>query len=456
MKKFSLLAAIMIFSLSAFAQQKEIIDKIVAKVGNELVLLSDIEEQYDLIEKERGTLPEGFRCNLMDNLLAKSLLLTHAKLDSIEVSDEEVDAQLSARIEQILAYMNNDLTQFEEYYGQTVSEVREQFREDLQGQLLVQRMRSTIVADIAITPEEVKQFFASIPKDSLPYFNSEVEIGEIVMTPKVNAEEKTRAREKLEELIKRITEGGEDFAKLAEVYSDDPGSGRIGGDLGWQRRGTFVPEFEAAAYNLEKDELSGVVETEFGFHLIQMLERRGNSIHTRHILIRPVITEADLELTRAKMDTIRNLLLTDSISFSRAVKRYSDENIQSFNNDGNMVNPKTGNTFFEIADLEPEIYFTIDTMQVNGISLPIRFRNQGGEIQYRLVKLKSRTAPHKANLETDYSKIKAAALESKTNIHVSNWIQTKIDGTYIMVDPAYKSCPNLQAWLKKDSAMIKP
>ena len=186
MKKFSLLAAIMIFTLSAFAQQKEIIDKIVAKVGNELVLLSDIEEQYDLIEKERGALPEGFRCNLIDNLLAKSLLLTHAKLDSIEVSDEEVDAQLSARIEQILAYMNNDLTQFEEYYGQTVSEVREQFREDLQGQLLVQRMRSTIVADIVITPAEVKQFFASIPKDSLPYFNSEVEIGEIKKAYNIN------------------------------------------------------------------------------------------------------------------------------------------------------------------------------------------------------------------------------------------------------------------------------
>ena len=455
MKKFSLLAAIMIFALSAFAQ-KEIIDKIVAKVGNELVLLSDIEEQYDLIEKERGTLPDGFRCSLVDNLLAKSLLLTHAKLDSIEVSDDEVDAQLSARIEQILAYMNNDLNQFEEYYGQTVSEVREQFREDLQSQLLVQRMRSTIVADIAITPAEVKKFFASIPKDSLPYFNSEVEIGEIVMSPKVNATEKAKAREKLEDLHKRITEGGEDFAKLAEVFSDDPGSGRAGGDLGWQRRGTFVPEFEAAAYNLDKDEFSEIIETEFGFHLIQMLERRGNSIHTRHILIRPQITDADLALTSAKMDTIRNMLLGDSISFSRAVKRYSDEDIQSFNNDGNMVNPKTGNTFFEIADLEPEVYFTIDTMKVSSVSLPIQFRNQGGEIQYRLVKLKSRTSPHKANLETDYSKIKAAALESKTNIHINNWIQTKIDGTYIMIDPVYNGCPNLNSWLKKDSAMIKP
>ncbi|MEM1319068.1 MAG: peptidylprolyl isomerase [Bacteroidota bacterium] len=446
--KITLLAVLLLLSSGLIAQQKAVIDKIVGKVGNELVLLSDVEEQFDLMSKEQGGLPEDFRCTLMDNLLAKGLLLTQARLDSVEVSDEEVDAQLNARIDNILGYMNGNVAQFEEYYGQSISEVRKQFRGDLEDQLLVQRMRGQIVADISVTPAEVKDFFASIPVDSLPYFNSEVEIGEIVLKPKVNETEKAKARAEVEELRTRIVDGGEDFGELARKYSDDGGSARVDGNLGNQRRGTFVPEFEAAAYNLENGQISKAVETEFGFHIIQTLERRGNSINTRHILIKPDVTENDLIKTRSLLDSIRTLVLEDSTTFSRAVKRYSDENQQSYNNDGNMVNPKSGNTFFEIADLEPDIYFTIDTMEVGDISAPIEFRNPLGEIYYRIIFLKSRTRPHKANLSEDYSKIKAAALEAKTTSHVNKWVQEKMGATYISIDPRYHSCPNLQPWIK--------
>lgn len=454
MKKISLFAIMMVLTLSVKAQ-KEVIDKIVGKVGNELILLSDIEEQHDLMEKERGSAPEDLRCSLMDNQLASKLLLTHARLDSVEVTQEEVEAQLNARIDQILAYMNNDLNQFREYYGQGVSEVKEQFRQDLENQLLVQRMRGTIVSDIAVTPSEVREFFASIPKDSLPYFSSEVEVGEVVMKPEVNKEQKELAKSRIDDIRNRVLEGGEDFAELAKIFSDDPGSARIGGDLGWQRRGTFVPEFEAAAYNLDKGEYSKIVESDFGFHFIQTIERRGNSIHTRHILIRPEITEADLELTASKLDTIRNLLATDSISFNYAVKRYSDDKVQSYNNGGSMVNEKTGNTFFEGGDLEPEIFFTIDTMEVNDISAPIQYRDPSGEIYYRIILLKSRTPPHKANLASDYSKIKAAALESKTNVHISKWVQEKVAGTYIYIDGIYHGCPVLKPWLEP-KMLVKP
>lgn len=434
--------------LSCLAQP-EVIDKVVATVGGELVLLSEVEEQYALMEAQQGVVPEGLRCNIMDQLMANKLLLNQAKLDSIQVSEEEVEAQLDARIERILGFMNNDVTQFEAYYGQTVNQVKEQFREDLRSQILIDRMRGQVMQSVSVTPSEVKKFFNSIPQDSLPYFNSEVEIGEVVYKPMINEEERQKAIGKLEEIRKAIIEEGADFAQLAAKHSDD-GSARAGGDLGWAKRGRYVPEFEAAAFKLEKDEISPVVESEFGFHIIQMLERRGNSIHLRHILIKPEITDADLELARAHLDSVRHLILSDSISFSQAVKLYSDKNVQSFNNDGRMVNPATGNTFFEIGDLEPDIYFTIDTMKVGGISAPFEFRNEVGEIFYRIVMLQSRTAPHRANLKQDYSKIQKAAIEAKKNDFITDWIEQKVDATYIAIDPMYNGCMVLNKWKRQD------
>jgi peptidyl-prolyl cis-trans isomerase SurA len=450
MKKLIYSLVILALPILANAQNRAVIDKIVGTIGNELVLLSDVEEQYDLLEKQKGVLPEGFRCIILENLLAEKLLLNQSKLDSIEVTAEEVEAQLQARIDQILAYMNNDIQQFEDYYGQSISEVKESFRQDLENQLLVQRMRSKIVSEVKITPSEVKKFFSQIEPDSLPYFNSEVEIGEIVYNPKVSDEQNELSKAKLEKIRKRIVEDGEDFAELAKKYSHDPGSGRLGGDLGMQRRGTFVTEFEAAAYNLTKDEISEVIQTEFGFHIIQLLDRRGNNIHARHILIKPEITEADLDLAVEKLNRIKVQLQKDSISFSKAVKLYSDENIPSYNNDGDLQNPKTGKTVFETGDLEPEIYFTIDTMEVRDISAPIQFLSQSGEIAFRLIYLKSRTAPHKANLQLDYSKIKAAAIEQKTNQIVSDWVYDKIGSTFIEIDPLYHSCDALEKWLRKE------
>lgn len=444
---YSLILAMIVFGPACLAQ-REVIDKVVATVGGELVLLSEVEEQHALMEAQSGVLPEGARCNIMDQLMASKLLINQAKLDSIEITDEEVEAQLDARIERILSFMNNDVGQFEAYYGQTINEVKEQFREDLRNQILADRMRSQVMASVTVTPSEVKKFFSSIPQDSLPYFNSEVEVGEIVYKPKVNEEERQKTIEKLESIRQRIIDG-EDFAELASKFSDD-GSARGGGDLGWARRGKYVPEFEAAAFKLEKNEISPVIESEFGFHIIQMLERRGNSIHVRHILIKPDITDEDLEKAEAHLDSVRQFLLADSLTFSQAVKLYSNEDVQSYNNDGRMVNPATGNTFFEIGDLEPDIYFTIDTMQVGGISQPFEFRDQVGEIYYRIVQLQSRTNPHKANLKQDYSKIQKAAIESKKSEFISSWIKDKVDATYIDIDPMFGDCPVLEKWKRQD------
>jgi peptidyl-prolyl cis-trans isomerase SurA len=446
-KNVFLILAVSVLQASLFAQ-REVIDKVVANVGSEYILLSELEEQYALLKERQAKLPADARCAILDQLLTQKLLVNQAKLDSVEVTDEEVEAQLNARIDQILDYMGGDIAQFEDYYGQTISEVKDEFREDLRNQLLSERQRAKVMEGISVTPSEVKKFFKNIPRDSLPYFNSEVEVAEIVYKPQLNEQERRKAIEKLEGLRKRIKEGGEDFAELAKTFSDDLGSARTGGDLGWSKRGKFVPAFEAAAYKLDEGEVSEVVESEFGFHLLQLLGRRGNSINVRHILIKPEITDADLDLAKAKMDSIRQLILDEKMTFQDAVKRFGYDKVQSYNNGGKMINPASGNTFFEIGDLEPDVYFTIDTMKVGGISKPYNFADQRGEPFFRLVQLQSRTDPHVASLEKDYSKIQMAAIEQKKASFLSNWIQQKVDATYIQIGPSYQSCEALAKWFE--------
>ena len=438
--------AILIFVGLAAQAQQQIIDKVVATIGSELVLLSEVEEQHALSLAQRGTLPEDARCRIVEQLMANKLLINQAVLDSVEISEDEVETQLDARIEQILSYMNGDIEQFEAYYGQSIGAVKEQFRLDLRNKLLSERMRSKIMADVKVTPSEVKSFYASIPVDSLPYFSSEVEISEIVMRPVTNEAERNKLITKLEDIKVQIENGSTDFPSMAEKFSED-GSARLGGDLGWASRGKFVPEFEAAAYKLKDNEISDVVITEFGFHLIQMLGRRGNAINVRHILLRPRPSNNDLELAERKLDSIRTLIMDDSISFSGAVKNYSYEDIQSYNNDGRMVNPVTGNTFFEVGDLDPDVYFTIDTMDIGNLSKPFRFRQQD-EYFFRLVRLESRTLPHTANLAADYSKIQQAAIDSKRNEFINNWVENRIEDTFIQIDIRYNGCLNLNLWRK--------
>jgi len=447
MKKWSVLLCGMLLFAQAIMAQKMVIDRVISQVGGELILLSEVEEQFAYASEQRGGLPPEARCQILEQLMGQKLLIAQAKLDSVEVSDVEVETQLDARFERILQMMGGDTKQFEDFYGQTIPQAREGMRSELKNQLLSERMRSQVMQEIVVTPSEVKEFYGRIPKDSLPYFNSEVEIREIVMKPQVNPEEKAKARGLLEDLKQRIIDG-EDFAELAMKHSDDPGSGRLGGDLGMTKRGSFVPEFEAAAYNLDKDELSGIVESEFGFHLIQLIERRGNSIHTRHILIKPEITEEDLELTRLRLDSVTTVLnrSQDSLPFQFAVKLYSNDKVQSYNNAGLMTNPATGNTFFEIGDLDTDVFFTQDTLEVGQVSSPIKFTDPRGETMYRIIKLQSRTEPHKASLERDYSKIQKAAINEKKSLFLKDWVTGKIGSTFINIDSNYDTCPNVKNW----------
>lgn len=445
MKKIIRFLPIFLLPLQLLAQDdKAVIDRVVATVGGEIILLSEVQEQYSFAKKDQPTLPETYQCVVLQNLIVQKLLVNQAKLDSVEVTEEEVETQIDARIDRLRAYFNQDDKAIEEFYGQSVDQMKAQLNADMRNQILAERMQSKVTEKATVTPLEVQRFFGNIPKDSLPYFNAEVEIREIVYKPKVNPEQYAKARQKVDDLRKRIAEQGEDFEELAKKFSDDPGSGAQGGDLGFQKRGTFVPEFEAMAYKLETNQLSPVVETEFGFHIIQLLERRGNLIHCRHILIKPEITEEDMELSKAKLDSVRQLIRDNKITFTEAVKRFGDKNQQSYNNDGRVANPRTGNTFFEVADLETSVFFAIDGLKEGEIAEPFRFKAPDGTDQFRLVQLGSRSKPHKADLKLDYGKIQTAALEQKKGEYTEKWVLEKLNTTYLSISDMFAKCDNLQ------------
>ncbi|BDS14248.1 peptidylprolyl isomerase [Aureispira anguillae] len=445
-----------------FAQRQQI-DKVIGVVGNHIILQSDVEAQLKSLKSQsQGVdLPEDARWLVFDQLLANALMLAEAEQDSILVGDMEVQAQLDARVTQILAYMNNDPQKFKEFYDMTPSEMKDFMRDQMKDQLVQQKMQQQIMSSITITPKEVKDFFNGIPSDSLPYFNSEVELAEIVIKPKINPIEDARARKLARNLMLQIVEDSVDFEVLAKKYSDDRASAALGGNLGVQARGTLVPEFEAMAYQLKPGEVSEVVKTEFGYHVIQLINRLGNTINTKHILIRPDITTEDREGAYQELDSIRNLILADSINFAQGIALYSEEDF-SKTRAGRIMNPMTGEPYFELGDLEPSIYFAIDGMKEGEVTKVIEYETRTGDKQFRIVKLLTRTEPHVANLKDDYSKIRKAALESKKGRFIIDWIDRKIADNYIEIKlenlgeqlTEAKACEALKKWF--DANSVRP
>lgn len=421
--------------------QSYLLDKVVAKVGSEFILLSDIEDQYAYAKKNDPGVSEDIKCVILDNLIAQKIIIYQAKLDSVVVLDEEVEAQLNFRFDNVLRQMNGDEAFFQEYYGATVAEMKERYRDDQKQSILAERMQSQLINKVRITPEEVKAYYNSIHPDSIPYLNSEVELGEIVIAPQVNDEQKEIARKKLDDLRQLIVDGELQFEAVALKYSMDPGSAARGGDLGFQKRGMFVPEFEEALFSLKEGEVSDVVESEYGFHVIKLLERRGNSRRARHILITPELTENDYAKAKSRLDSVKQLLEVDSISFERAVKLYSADDVESYNNNGRMKNRKTGNTFFETSDIEdPDVYLEIIDLKVGEYSNVQEYTSPDGSKRYRLLQLQSITKPHKANLTQDYDKIKNFAKESKKAEYFQNWLIEKKKSTYVKITKGYDKC----------------
>lgn len=429
------------FQLNA---QKLLVDKVVAKVGSETILLSDIEGQYNYFLEQGNPPDESLKCQILESIIGQKLIVHQAKLDSVEVGEEEIDAQLDFRVNGVLRQMGGDESFFQEYYGMTVPEMRENLREDLRSQLLAERMQQSLIAEIDITPDEVDVFYNSIPKDSLPYLNAEVEFAEIVLKPMANEEAIATALDKVVGIRSMIIEETETFEDMAKKYSDDPGSGASGGDLGFAERGTFVPAFEEAAFNLEKDEISDPVETEFGIHIIKLIERRGTKIRLKHILVKPEITDSDIELCKSTLREIKSEIEAGNITFTDAVKDNSLKDVPSYHNNGRVQNQSTGKTFFETSQLPTDVYFSIEDMEVNGVSEVLSYDIPTGETLFRIIQLQSKSKPHKANLEQDYSKIRELAKESKKAQYFNSWILEKMAETYIEIDPLLESCDNVR------------
>lgn len=439
--------AVAAVTYSMAQEQRVLIDGIAAIVGDKIILHSDIETQYQQALLEGASVPPEYKCALLEQMLAQKLLVMQAAMDSVTVSEEEVEEELNKRIRYFVNMIGSE-ERLEEYYGKSILQIKDEFRTDVEEQLLANKMRNQVLGEVKITPAEVKQFFNSIPEDSLPFFNAEVEVGQLVIVPTVNPELKEYARQKAEEIRQRIL-NGEEFCLLVQIYSEDPGSANDCGNLGFIRRGEMVPEFEGAAFRLQPNEISEVTETQFGFHIIQALEKRGNRIKVRHILIRPKTTSADLAQARAKLDSVRALIIARQLTFEEAVARFSDDEATK-NTGGMLINPVTGNTYFEIDQLNKEDYFAIEKLSPGELSEPQLFQTPEGTQAYRIMYLKSETRPHKANLKEDYSRIQAAAEQQKKERIFNQWLSEKAKEIYVHIADEYARCDWLLKWTSKD------
>lgn len=434
---------------TSFAQDgRELIDKILGTVGDEIILLSDIELQYQQMKMENESITEDFKCNLLEEMLTQKMYLQQAKRDSLVVGENEVEAELDRRIQYFIGMIGSQ-EQLEEYYGKSISAIKNEFKKDIRNQLMSRQMRAKIFETVKITPMEVKTFFDKIPKDSLPYFNAEVEVGQIVFKPKVSATQKQLAIDKIEGLEERIR-AGEDFGLLALIYSEDPGSAQQNGLLGYVSRGQMVSEFEAAAFRLEPGEVSEIVETQFGYHLIKMLEMKGQRIKISHILVKPKITSFDMKDTRQRADSVKALLDENKLGFQEAVKLYTEDDATKHSG-GMLTNPNTGTNSFEISQLDKAVYFGIDKLKPGEFSKPVLFADERTQEQaYRILYLKSQTEPHEANLEDDYDRIRMAALQQKEDVVLNKWINSSIKETYIKLDNKYYNCVGMDKWIKPE------
>ena len=427
-----------------FEGYTQLVDKVIAKVGSEYILLSEIEEEFAYAKSKDPGVSDDIKCVILDNMIAQKLVIYHAKIDSVEITDAEVETQLDYRFESVLRQMNGDEAFFEEYYGASVAEMKERYRDDQKHKILAEKMQHKLISEIEITPKEVEKFFKNVPSDSLPYFKSEMEISEIVSLPLVNDVERQKALDKIKILREKVVNGTETFADVASKNSQDPGSAARGGDLGFAKRGVYVPEFEATVFSLAKDEISDIIETEFGYHFIQLIERRGNSVRARHVLIKPEITQSDLDKTKVLLDSVRQLITIDSLSFENAVKKYSVKSVPSYANGGRVKNQNSNNTFFAADDLDPDTYFAIYDLKPGAISKPMLITMPDGKKAYRLIQLNSTSKPHKANLKEDFDKISNFAKESKKNEYFLNWLKTKRTETYIHTDPLFSYCKTVE------------
>ena len=446
-KTLGIIVALLFITFTHVQAQKKSLDKVAAVVGGTIVLQSDIEMQYAQYLAQGNPEDENIKCVILQQILAQKLLAQQAVIDSVSVTEDQIDGEIERRLRAMTSRAGGQ-ERLEEFLGRSLLQYKDEIRPDIKESLVAQKMEAKITENVGITPLEVRRYFDAIPKDSLPSFNTEVEVGEIVVFPKLTKEEKEVFRDKAESLRLRI-KGGEDFATLARLYSQDPGSAAEGGEMGFQDRSTFVKEFAAMAFKLKAGDLSPTFETEYGFHVLQVVERRGEQVNARHILIKTEPTTASLARAKAHIDSIYQRVAEKKMDFATAASLYSD-NTETKYNGGMMLNAENvqnRSTYIPTDKLDAQVFLTVDTMKIGTFSKPDIFTSPAGKQGYRFLYLKSKTGPHQANLEQDYPKIKEVAFQDKTNRTISEWFEKRRKTTYIKIDEEFQTCSLLKDWI---------
>ena len=434
-----LLLSFTIFNLSA-----QSIDKIEAVLGDEIILTSEIESQYLQYLSQGNTKSNEVRCQIAEDLLFQKLLVNQAKLDSLVVSEDEVDTEVIKRLSYFESQLGS-LAKVEDYFGKSKASIKLELGKVIKDQFLAQKMQNKLISIIKVTPAEVKESYISLPDSEIPIMPTQVEVAQIVVKAEITDEQKDKIREKLNSFRDRVYKG-EDFKMLATLYSDDPGSASNGGELGFVNRGDLVPEFERAAFRLKQGEISEVVESQFGYHIVQLIERRGEQINVRHILIKTKVNSTSLYSAKLKIDKIAKEINDKKITFDQAVSKYSDDENKS--NGGLLLNPNTMSTSHTLEDMAPALRLVVEKLKENQLSSPAIIQMQDENKAYRILRLNKRIDQHKANLVDDFSKIKEYSINSKKQLTLEKWKNKTIELTYIRLSKDLAKCDLAKKWTK--------
>ncbi|MEP6616955.1 MAG: peptidylprolyl isomerase [Ginsengibacter sp.] len=451
MKNVFLTIACTFLFTTLFAQPKRVLaDKIIATVGDKIILKSDIDNNLADMQRQGITIPENGKCLLLEQALGVKALVVQAEKDSLPITDEDVDAEIDNRIRAFInQYGSKDIV--EQIAGKSIYQLKEDFKITFREQKLAQSMRNKIVDEVKITPKEVKAYFDAIPKDSLPFYESEVEVGQIVIYPKASRDLETYAIDQLKEYKHDVESGGKKFETLASLYTDDPGSKETGGRYDINRNEKqWDPIFLAKAFSLKEGQISNPFKGKYGYHIIQMISRSGDDASIRHILKIPQVTSVEVKTAHDKLDSVRAKLITGSLQFGEAVAKYSDDETSKFT--GGRIPSKEGSTFLNIDQLDKDVVLMLKDLTVGQYSQPADFSDERGKKGVRIVQLITKTEPHREDIKLDYDKIAQRALEEKKNDSLEKWFMKKIPGYYINVDSEFRECPEMQKWLVTSTA----
>ena len=428
--------------------QPIVLDKIAAQVGDNIILLSDLKIQEMQAKEAKIEIDSTFDCRMLEELMIEQVLVNQAKLDSILIADEQVDADMENRLRLIQQQMGGR-QKLEEFYGMTYSEIKDKFRESIRSKMLADEMRNTITMGLSVTPKEVTSFFNALPADSIPYINMQLGFQQIVIYPEITKEDKKLAYEKLAGLRNDIVVSGKSFESIARLYSMDPGSAPLGGKIA-ATKGMMVPQFESTVFKLKPNEISEIIETEFGYHIIKLLSRAGEDFVCLHILIRPEFSIKAVNRASQRMDSCYRMLKMNELTWEQAVARFSNDALTK-QNKGIITNPKNASQMWDMSDLneiDQQIYLLTDAMEEGDVTQPNLYmdfmtREQG----IRIVRLMKRVPAHKANLNDDYALIKQAAESDKRTRIINKWVDSKLGNAYIRIDSEYLACPFLHQWV---------